>query len=157
MPVETQLNVALAVAGGAFLMAIYALLVAKKARKQMVIFRGTATEEDILSANLAQVERVDDLVEKVSKLGQSVVVAQRDVAAALRHLAVVRYNATGDMGGQFSFSLAVLDDSANGIVITSIQSHNSSRVYSKTVFGGKSETPLSPEEVQAITSARPKE
>lgn len=157
MPLETQLNVALAVAGGALLLAIYAVLVAKKARKQMVIFRGTATEEDILSANLAQVERVDDLVEKVSKLGQSVVVAQRDVAAALRHLAVVRYNATGDMGGQFSFSLAVLDDAANGIVITSIQSHNSSRVYSKTVFGGKSETPLSPEEVQAITSARPKE
>lgn len=157
MSLETQLNVALAVAGGALLLAIYAVLVAKKARKQMVIFRGTATEEDILSANLAQVERVDDLVEKVSKLGQSVVVAQRDVAAALRHLAVVRYNATGDMGGQFSFSLAVLDDAANGIVITSIQSHNSSRVYSKTVFGGKSETPLSPEEVQAITSARPKE
>lgn len=132
-------------------------MTARKARKQLAIFRGTATEEDILDAGLAQVERVDELVEKVSKLGQSVAVAQRDLAAALRHLAVVRYNATGDMGGQFSFSLAILDDAANGIVITSIQSHNSSRVYSKTVFAGNSETPLSPEEVQAIANARPKE
>ena len=157
MPNETMVSVSLALAGLSLLVAIYAVLAARKARKEMVIFRGTADEEDVLAAGIAQAERLDELAEKVSRLGQSVVVAQRDVAASLRHLAVVRYNATGDMGGQYSFSLAVLDDLANGIVITSIQSHNSSRVYSKTIFEGKSEIALSPEETQAIANARPKE
>ncbi len=157
MPNETMVSLALSVASLSLLVAIFAVLSARKARKQIVIFRGTASEEDVLAAGIMQAERVDELAEKVARLGQSVVVAQRDVAASLRHLAVVRYNATGDMGGQFSFSLAILDDAANGIVITSIQGHNSGRIYSKTVFNGKSETALSPEETQAIANARPKE
>lgn len=152
-----MVSIALSVASLSLLVAIFAVLSARKARKQIVIFRGTASEEDVLAAGIMQAERVDELAEKVARLGQSVVVAQRDVAASLRHLAVVRYNATGDMGGQFSFSLAILDDAANGIVITSIQGHNSGRIYSKTVFNGKSETALSPEETQAIANARPKE
>jgi hypothetical protein len=157
MPTETLITISLAIAGLSLLVAIYAVLSARKARKQILIFRGTASEEDVLAAGIAQAERVDDLLEKVTRLGQSVVVAQRDVAASLRHLAVVRYNGTGDMGGQFSFSLAILDDAANGIVITSIQGHNIGRIYSKTITGGKSETVLSPEETQAIDNARPKE
>ena len=157
MPNETLVTVSLAIAGLSLLVAILALLAARKARKQIVIFRGSASEEDVLAAGIAQAERVDELAEKVARLGQSVVVAQRDVAASLRHLAVVKYNATGDMGGQFSFSLAILDDAANGIVITSIQGHNMGRIYSKTISAGKSETVLSPEETQAIANARPKE
>lgn len=154
---ETLVSISLGLAALSFLVAIVAVFTARKARKQLVIFRGTASEEDVLAAGVAQSERVDELMEKVTRLGQSVVVAQRDIAASLRHLAVVRFNATGDIGGQFSFSLAILDDAANGIVITSIQGHNSGRIYSKTIFDGKSETALSPEETQAIANARPKE
>lgn len=154
---ETLVSISLGLAALSFLVAIVAVFTARKARKQLVIFRGTASEEDVLAAGVAQSERVDELMEKVARLGQSVVVAQRDIAASLRHLAVVRFNATGDIGGQFSFSLAILDDAANGIVITSIQGHNSGRIYSKTIFDGKSETALSPEETQAIANARPKE
>jgi hypothetical protein len=154
---ENLVTIALGMAALSLLVAIVAVLSARKARKQMIVFRGSASEEDVLAAGVAQSERVDELMEKVARLGQSVVVAQRDIAASLRHLAVVRFNATGDIGGQFSFSLAILDDAANGIVITSIQGHNSGRIYSKTIFDGKSETALSPEETQAIANARPKE
>jgi hypothetical protein len=154
---ENLVTIALGLAALSLLVAIVAVLSARKARKQMIVFRGSASEEDVLAAGVAQSERVDELMEKVARLGQSVVVAQRDIAASLRHLAVVRFNATGDIGGQFSFSLAILDDAANGIVITSIQGHNSGRIYSKTIFDGKSETALSPEETQAIANARPKE
>ena len=38
----------------------------------------------------------------------------------LRHLAVVRYDAFGDMGGHLSWSLELLDDAGNGVVLTSI-------------------------------------
>ena len=70
-------------------------------------------------------------------------------------MAVVRYDAFTDTGGQLSWSLALLDDSGSGVVLTSIQGRNESRTYAKNVAGWTSETQLSPEEEDAITNARP--
>ena len=72
---------------------------------------------------------------------------------ALRHVAVVRYDAFGDMGGRMSFSAAMLDDDGDGIVLTSIHGRTETRVYLKGVLGGTSEQ-LSPEETQAIRHAQ---
>jgi hypothetical protein len=78
-----------------------------------------------------------------------------EAADALRHLAVVRYDAFGDMGGHLSWSLALLDDSGNGVVLTSIHGRSEARTYAKNVTGWTSEQQLSPEEEEAITHARP--
>ncbi len=75
---------------------------------------------------------------------------QADLADALRHVAVVRYDAFGDMGGRLSFSAALLDDTGDGLVLTSINGRTETRTYSKGVKGGTSEASLSPEEQQAI-------
>ena len=77
-----------------------------------------------------------------------------EAADALRHLAVVRYDAFGDMGGHLSWSMALLDDSGNGVVLTSIHGRSEARTYAKGVKGGTSEQSLSPEEQQAIDFAR---
>jgi hypothetical protein len=75
------------------------------------------------------------------------------IADALRHVAVVRYDAFGDMGGRLSFTAALLDDSGDGLVITSINGRTESRAYAKGVKEGRSDTSLSPEETQAIALA----
>ncbi|MFS3128399.1 DUF4446 family protein [Nocardioides sp. Bht2] len=87
---------------------------------------------------------------------------RREVAALraeghemLRHLAVVRYDAFGDMGGHLSWSLALLDDSGDGVLLTSIHGRSEARTYAKNVQGWSSETQLSPEEAEAIEHARP--
>ena len=146
---------ALVIAGISLLVAVVAVVQVNRARKQLVSLRGTAEETDLLDATSAQARRVDDLNERVQRLSTSVALCQRDVAASLRHLAVVRFNAMSDMGGQFSFSAAILDDQANGIVLTSIQGHNQARIYAKTILDGDCEQPLSPEEKQAIAAAKP--
>ena len=76
-----------------------------------------------------------------------------DLASTLRHVAVVRYDAFGDMGGRLSFSVALLDDSGDGLVLSSINSRTETRTYAKGVSGGGSEHDLSPEEAQAISHA----
>lgn len=76
-----------------------------------------------------------------------------DVADALRHVAVVRYDAFGDMGGRLSFTVALLDDASDGVVLTSIHGRSESRTYAKGVKSGSSEQSLSPEEQQAIDLA----
>ncbi len=76
-----------------------------------------------------------------------------DVTDALRHVAVVRYDAFGDMGGRLSFTVALLDDAADGVVLSSIHGRSESRSYAKGVKAGSSEQSLSPEEKQAIELA----
>ena len=73
---------------------------------------------------------------------------------ALRHVAVVRYDAFGDMGGRLSFSAALFDDSGDGLVISSINGRSETRTYAKSLVGLQSDHTLSPEEKEAIETAR---
>ena len=77
-----------------------------------------------------------------------------DLEQALRHVAVVRYDAFGDMGGRLSFSAAVIDDRGDGLVFSSIHARGESRTYAKGVVGGSSDATLTPEEQQALAAAR---
>jgi len=95
------------------------------------------------------------LPEDPRALRQEVAALKAENAEALRHVAVIRYDAFTDTGGQLSWSLALLDDNGSGVVLTSIQGRNESRTYAKNVTGWSSETQLSPEEDDAISHARP--
>ncbi len=77
-----------------------------------------------------------------------------DVGRALRHLAVVRYDAFGDMGGHLSWSLALLDDEGDGVVLTAIHGRADTRSYAKNVAAWTSTQQLSPEETEAVSLAR---
>lgn len=96
---------------------------------------------------------VSRLTSETAALGDQIAALRADVGNALRHVAVVRYDAFQDMGGRLSFSAALLDDVGDGLVITAISGRSESRTYAKGVQGGQSEHSLSPEEQQAIDAA----
>jgi uncharacterized protein DUF4446 len=100
-------------------------------------------------------EGVDALPEDVHGLRQEVAALKAESADALRHLSVVRYDAFGDVGGHLSWSLAVLDDSGHGVVLTSIHGRSEARTYAKSISSWSCEQQLSPEEEEAIEHARP--
>ncbi|HWU31817.1 MAG TPA: DUF4446 family protein [Marmoricola sp.] len=102
----------------------------------------------------APAQNVEMVPEDVYALREEVAALRLDSHDALRHLAVVRYDAFGDMGGRLSWSMAVLDDHANGVVITSIHGRSDGRTYAKSVIDGACDQPLSPEESDAIAHAR---
>jgi hypothetical protein len=58
------------------------------------------------------------------------------------------------MGGHLSWSLALLDDNGDGVVVTSIHGRSDARTYAKNVSGWSSTQQLSPEEEEAIGFAR---
>jgi len=97
----------------------------------------------------------DALPEDVHGLRQEVAALRAEGADALRHLAVVRYDAFGDMGGHLSWSLALLDQGGHGVVLTSIAGRSEARTYAKAVADWSCEQQLSPEEEEAIANARP--
>ena len=98
--------------------------------------------------------RRTDLPEDLAGLRREVGALRAEAQGALRHLAVVRYDAFGDMGGRLSWSVALLDDGGDGVVLTSIHGRSEARTYAKNIAGWASEQPLSPEEEQAINQAR---
>ena len=77
-----------------------------------------------------------------------------EAAEALRHLSVVRYDAFGDMGGHLSWSLALLDDGGNGVVLTSIHGRSEARTYAKNIASWSCEQAMSPEEEEAVKFAK---
>ncbi len=115
-----------------------------------------------LGAGLAvALVRIGRLRQDVRRLGHARPVGTGDLAAlrsdleqALRHVAVVRYDAFGDMGGRLSFSAALVDDRGDGLVFSSIHARGESRTYAKGVVGGSSDATLTPEEQQALAAAR---
>lgn len=91
---------------------------------------------------------------ELKKLGKDLEVTRGELREALQHLAVVRYDAFGDTGGKLSWSMALLDDNGDGVVLTSINSRTDARTYAKEVKAFASEAKLSPEEDEAIETLR---
>lgn len=73
---------------------------------------------------------------------------------AIRDLAIVHYDALKEMSGHRSFSLALLNATGDGVVVSSINGRTETRTYAKVVQQGHSVEMLSPEENQALRAAR---
>ncbi len=111
-------------------------------------------EADVASLAAEQHRRLAGLGGQLATLRAELGSIRSDVAQSLRNVAVVRYDAFGDMGGRLSFSCAVVDDAGDGLVISSIHGRGESRTYAKGIVGGASEITLTPEEQQALSAAR---
>ncbi|TML22473.1 MAG: DUF4446 family protein [Actinobacteria bacterium] len=77
----------------------------------------------------------------------------RRVDGSVTNTAVVRYDAYEGTGGQQSASLALLDSTRTGTVVTAIQGRDYARIYVKDLDRGRSSVALSPEEQEAVERA----
>ncbi len=145
---------ALVIAVSALAVAVVAVLRLRTVQRNFEVLWGGAEAQEITRVLRAEHDRVTSLDHRVAALGGRVDAVGDHVAAGLRHVSVVRYDAFGDMGGRLSFSAAILDDSGDGLVISSIHARGESRTYAKGVIDGRSEITLSPEERQALAAAR---
>lgn len=152
----------------ALVAAYFALRTLAKLRRATTVLsrgtRGVRRTESLIEAVERQVAQTDLLAEQLAELrgyvdeARSATIAavraeQAEQAAALRNVALVRYDAFADMSGRMSFSLALLDDSGAGVAISAIAGRSDTRIYAKGVTAGKGEHELSPEEHQAVTAA----
>jgi hypothetical protein len=147
------------VALAAGVVAVLALLVGISAHVRVRrLRRGFAAidgdgKDTVLDAVRTSVNETKALRAELERARSDLEKTRNDLGDALRHVAVVRYDAFGDMGGRLSFTAALLDDSGDGLVVTSIHGRSEARTYAKGVKAGASEQSLSPEEQQAIELA----
>jgi len=137
----------------ALVVGVIALIMLRRMRRDLVLLAADGDAPSFLEAVARKSEQVQGLRAEVDDLSALLARTRTELADALRHVSVVRYDAFGDMGGRLSFSAAMLDDGGDGLVLTSIHGRTESRTYIKGVKGGTTEASLSPEEQQAVTFA----
>ena len=91
-----------------------------------------------------------DLQSLVERQGE---VTEQSLLTTLRFQGMVRYDAYRDMGGQQSWSIALLDGNHSGAVVTSLHARDHARVYLKELVEGTPGQRLSPEEERAVALA----
>lgn len=141
----------------AFLAFVWVVVLALKLRhmrRDYLVLQDGADGEGFVEAVARKTAAVDQLRSDVGDLSRDVKGLRVDLTDAIRHVAVVRYDAFNDMGGRMSFSAALLDDAGDGVVISSINGRTETRTYAKGVKAGTSDAELSPEELQVIGFAR---
>lgn len=116
--------------------------------------RGSApqgmTGDEAVGALLARIERLEKAARTLHSTDKR---QQVQIEGGVRRVALLRYDAFEDVGGRLSFSAALLDDHGTGMVLTSINGRQETRVYAKPVVSGASEYNLSSEEEEAIDRA----
>jgi hypothetical protein len=97
--------------------------------------------------------RVDALHREIADLTAALGRLERRVDTTVSRLAVVRYDAYEKSGGHQSASVALLDASRSGVVLTAIQGRDYARIYVKELDDGRAAVSLSPEEQEAVERA----
>ena len=72
----------------------------------------------------------------------------------VQNVGLIRFNPFKEIGGDHSFSLAILDGDDTGIIITGLHTRERTRIYAKTIKKGESDADLSDEERKALAKAR---
>lgn len=96
---------------------------------------------------------VHGLEKEIEKLQKETEALRQTLRSAVTKIGIVRFNPFREIGGDQSFSLSLLDEENNGIVMTSHYAIENQRVYAKPIHEGKSEYMLSKEEREAVESA----
>ena len=109
--------------------------------------------KDLVEFAVALQGRIDDLHRAVDEIQAGLARVDRRVDTSVTNTAIVRYDAYEDTGGHQSASLALLDASRTGIVVTAIQGRDYARIYMKELDRGKPSVALSPEEQEAVDRA----
>jgi len=136
-------------ASGLLLIATIALAT----RKRSAAPQAVAMDDMLRGVVDGQAQAFQRLEHAIRQLAGEQLRIAHSVKGAIQRVGLVRYDAFEDVGGRLSFSCAMLNDDGDGVVVTSINGRQDTRVYAKPVYRGESEHNLSDEEAAAIREA----
>jgi len=119
--------------------------------KKMLRGKNAATLEDTL---LSIQKDVNELILKEKYLEKTLGEAISRLKKSVQKVGIVRFNPfKGTSGSNQSFSLALLDENDDGVIVSALYSRERVSTFAKPITNGKSEYELSPEEKRAISQA----
>jgi hypothetical protein len=147
------------IAVGAAAAALAALLVSlghhvalRRVRQAQVVLLGNG-KGDLVDFAVSLQARIDELHRALDEMSVSLERVDRRVDDTVSKTAIVRYDAYEKSGGHQSASVAMLDSSRSGVVLSAIQGRDYARIYVKELDRGQASVALSPEELEAVERA----
>jgi Protein of unknown function (DUF4446) len=158
---HTTTGIVALVAGGiaivGFLTSVALAIRLMRVRADQRLVLGDNQRDDLVdhAARLqGQFEALHSYVEDVAgALHERMRVIEARLDGAIAYRSLIHYDAYGEMSGRQSTSIALLDETRSGIVLSSIHHRDQARLYAKEIHEGSSEHELSPEESEAIKLA----
>jgi len=136
----------------AVVIALLALLALRKIRAGQLIVLADG-KADLVDFSVSLQGRIDDLHKTVDEIASALTRVDKRVDGSLSNVALIRYDAYGDRGGQQSATVAMLDSARSGVVFSAIQGRDFARIYLKELDQGNCAITLSPEEEEAVRRA----
>lgn len=137
-----------------FLMSISNRMKIKKLKNKYNRFMNGLSDASIEEVLDDCIDKVNNIVGKNKEIEYQLNAIKRNMYYCVQKVGIVRYNAFDDVGSDLCFSIALLDNNDDGVVISSLYARESSSTYAKPISRGKSKYALSAEEIKAIDDAR---
>jgi Protein of unknown function (DUF4446) len=143
---------AAAAAAAALLVALAHYLTLRRVRQAQLVLLGGG-KDDLVDFAVSLQARIDELHRAVDGVTARLAGLDRRVDDTVSKTAIVRYDAYENSGGHQSASVAMLDSSRSGVVLSAIQGRDYARIYVKELDRGHASIALSPEELEAVERA----
>lgn len=116
------------------------------------LMKGTNSKnlEEMLLERIDSIDEVKEISEKAIEECERLEIKMKE---CIQKVAIMRYKAFEDVGSDLSFSIAMLDDKNDGVILTGIYGRQESTTYAKPVDKGISRYDLSEEELFVLNEA----
>lgn len=122
----------------------------KKYKNFMKGDKNVKTMEQLIESRLGEIESLEM---KNEALVKKIMEIEDILLGAYQKMAIIKYDAFREMGGNLSFVLALLDRNNNGFLLNSVHSRDACYTYMKEIVKGSAKVELSEEEKQALQDA----
>ncbi|PYI52392.1 DUF4446 family protein [Paenibacillus flagellatus] len=149
---QPSLLLALVLVVLAILLALVLVLWVKlsKLRKLYKSMMQSVNVPDLEQLLIDHQQRLERLSDGFGQLNGRVGAIESNMKSMQSRVGMIRYNAFGDRGSDLSFSIAILSETQDGLVLTGIHSRDDTYLYAKPITAGQSQYALTPEEKEAI-------
>lgn len=116
------------------------------------LMRGT-NGKNVEELLLEKLDSIDDIRETAENTLNECSKLETKIKDCVQKVAIMRYKAFENVGSDLSFSIAMLDDNNDGILLTGIYAREESTTYAKPIDKGISRYDLSEEELYVLNEA----
>ncbi|MGA1677980.1 MAG: DUF4446 family protein [Candidatus Nanopelagicales bacterium] len=164
LPVDQVASIALTIAIVSVVFSFGLLIWILRLKKKLLVLQKSGEKDTFLGAVNKYVEKMQNIATEQAKINKALVKDDQALQAQIDEIkeamtyvvsrvATVRYDAFNNMGGQMSFSTAMLNDLGDGIVVTAINGRSETRTYIRNIKNKKCDVEISREEAEAINKA----
>lgn len=118
------------------------------------LLRGTSEDVNLEELLLTLNDQIESSNKQLRSVDQRSIEAKDTTMGAISNMAVVHYNAFDGQTSELSFSLCLLDNFHNGIMLTNLYSNDGSNIYLKEITNGQTKVDLSKQEDEALKRAK---